>query len=177
MDIDPVQLQAFIAKRRDAQNFGFGVLGGIIGAVIGAALWGGITAATDGRQIGFMAIGVGFLVGFGVRTLGKGIDKIFGVAGAVLSLAGCVAGNLLAVMIIYANQQNMPFAELAARMTPSAAWSMLTETFNFMDVIFYGIALYFGYTYSFHKITPEELQALRPAPAAAPAAEPDAPGG
>lgn len=159
-EIDPQKLQDFIRRRRDAQNLGLGILGGVIGAAIGAALWAGITAATK-FQIGFMAVGVGFLTGFGVRYLGKGMDPIFGVVGAVLSLAGCLAGNLLAIILLVSTQEHIPFGTIVARMSPDLAWKMLVETFSPIDLLFYGLALYFGYRYSFHPITHDELESLK----------------
>jgi hypothetical protein len=119
-------------------------------------------------QIGFMSIGVGFLVGFGIRILGHGMDRIFGYMGAVLALAGCVLGNILAAVIAASVRDHIPFADILARLTPDVAWRILTEGFNLIDLLFYGIAIYFGYHYSFQKITPEELQALQ-------AAEPEPP--
>lgn len=71
------------------QNLPMGVVAGLIGALVGAALWAWITVLTD-AQIGWMAIAVGFLVGLAVRIFGKGLDKVFGIVGAVLSLLGCV---------------------------------------------------------------------------------------
>jgi hypothetical protein len=160
-EIDPLKLQDFVRRRRDQQNLGMAILGGAIGAALGAALWAGITAAFEGRQIGFMAIGVGFLVGFAVRYLGKGMDPIFGVVGAVFSLIGCVAGNILAVMLLVSTQEHIPFATIAAKMSPTLAWTMLTDTFSPIDLLFYGLALYFGYRYSFHPISQAELASLK----------------
>lgn len=42
-----------------------------------------------------MAIGVAFMVGWSIRTFGKGIDKVFGFAGAGLALFSCILGNFL----------------------------------------------------------------------------------
>ena len=159
-EIDPLKVQAFIQRRRDEQNLGLGILGGVIGAALGAALWGAITAATK-YQIGWMAIGVGFLTGFGVRILGKGVDQVFGIVGAVLALAGCVAGNIFATMLMVSAQEHIPLATIAARMTPNLAWVMLADTFSPIDLVFYGFALYFGYRYSFHRITQADLETLR----------------
>ena len=82
--IDESKLQAFVARRRDAQNLGLGLLGGVIGAALGALAWAAVTALTQ-FQIGWMSIGVGFLTGVGVRILGKGVDKVFGYVGAALA--------------------------------------------------------------------------------------------
>lgn len=166
-DIDSTKLQEYVRRRRDEQNLGLGLLGGLLGAIVGATLWGLITALT-GYQIGWMAIGVGFLTGIGVRVLGKGIDPVFGIAGAVLSLAGCVVGNVLAAMIGVSMHQHIPFANIAAKMTPSIAWQILVAGFSPLDLLFYGFAIYFGYRYSFQGITAEELEALKGQPASPP---------
>jgi len=159
-ELDPLKVQAYIQRRRDEQNLGLGILGGVLGAALGAALWGAITAATK-YQIGWMAIGVGFLTGFGVRALGKGMDRVFGIVGAVLALGGCLAGNIFATMLMVSIQEHIPLATIAARMTPDLAWTMLVDTFSPLDLLFYGFALYFGYRYSFQAITPAELETLR----------------
>ena len=146
------------------------MLGGAIGAALGALAWAAITALTQFR-IGWMSIGVGFLTGFGVRVFGKGIDKIFGYIGALLSLVGCAAGNVLAAVMYISAHDHVPFTTLLMRTTPGIAWSILSATFSPIDLLFYGIALYFGYRYSFHRITAQELAALQSEPAseAAPA--------
>jgi hypothetical protein len=170
--IDQAKLADYLARRRAMQNLGMGFLGGVIGALLGALLWGALTALFQGWQIGYMAIGVGFLVGFGVRTLGRGIEKIFGYIGAVLSLLGCVAGNVLAGLISVSIQRHLPFADVLASTTPAYAWAILTGGFSIFSLFFYGIAIYFGYHNSFQKITPEELQALQVQEPDPPAAAP-----
>ncbi len=58
------------------------VVGGGAAALLGAGVWAAITVATD-YQIGWMAVALGLLVGLTVRSLGKGIDNIFGIVGSV----------------------------------------------------------------------------------------------
>lgn len=159
-EIDPLKLQDFVRRRRDAQNLSLGILGGVVGALVGALAWGAITAFTK-YQIGFMAVGVGFLTGCGVRYLGKGMDQIYGFVGAVLSLAGCLAGNLFATVLTVSAHEHIPLAMIATRMSPDLAWTMLVGTFTPMDLLFYGLAVYFGYKYSFHPITHAELETLK----------------
>ena len=89
-------------------NLTLAILGGVVAALIGAAIWAVITVKT-GYQVGFMAIGVGLLVGFTVRHLGKGATPAFGAVGALLSLAGCVAGNVLAIAGFIAQEEGQPF--------------------------------------------------------------------
>ena len=156
---DPAKVRKYVAQLRDRQNFGLGLLGGAIGAAIGAAAWAIITALTQ-FQIGWEAVGVGFITGYGVRRLGRGVDPVFGYAGAALSLAGCLAGNILAVMIAISARDNIPLSNIAARMTPALAWRMIVADFQPFDALFYALGLYYGYRNSFHRITNEELASL-----------------
>ena len=126
-----------------------GTLGAIAGALLGALAWGAITAAT-GFQIGYMAVGVGFLAGYGMRTLGGGRDAADGLIAGVVALAGCIVGNLLAMIMTVAKHEHQPMAEtvgiaLFVFGNPAVAYKLLTATFNIMDVLFYAIAIYAGY--------------------------------
>ena len=71
--IDQNKLDAYKENLRTEQDFTKAILAGAVAAIIGAALWGLITSLT-GYQIGYMALGVGFLVGMAIRYAGKGID-------------------------------------------------------------------------------------------------------
>ncbi len=135
---------------RDNQNLSLAMIGGVGAAVVGAVLWAVITAATD-YQIGWMAIGVGFLVGYAMRMLGKGVDRIFGYAAAAIALAGCMAGNLLTVVIVVSRQDHIAIPTLLSRLTPSIAVDIIKETFQPMDLLFYGLAVYEAYKISFTK--------------------------
>jgi hypothetical protein len=42
-----------------------------------------------------------------------------------------------------------------------AAGQVLLETFQPMDLLFYGIAIYEGYKFSFRQLTEQELAALK----------------
>jgi hypothetical protein len=159
VEIDELKLQTYVQEIKDNQNLSLGILGGIGAAVIGATIWAMITTLTN-YQIGWMAVGVGFLVGIGVRSLGKGIDLSFGAVGAALSLLGCLAGNLLTVCILISRQENIELFNLLSRLNPSVAVELMKVTFNPMDLLFYGIAVYEGYRFSFRRISEDELSRL-----------------
>ena len=137
-----------LQEARDNQNLSLGVVGGIAAALVGAIVWAVITVAT-GYQIGWMAIGVGFLVGYAVKLLGKGVDPVFGYAGAAIALGGCLAGNLLTVVIMAARQESIEIMTLLSRLTPGITVDIMKETFQPMDVLFYGLAVYEAYKISF----------------------------
>jgi hypothetical protein len=156
-EVDAVRLRAALERLRREQNLVGGAVAGAVAALAGAAVWAAITAAT-GYQIGWMAIGVGFLVGFAVRAVGKGIDKTFGVLGAALALAGCVAGNLLTGCWFLAQEFEAEFIGVLTGLTPGLAIEILKAMFSPMDLLFYGFAVYEGYRFSFRRLTMQDLE-------------------
>jgi hypothetical protein len=123
-----------------------GTLAAIAGAIVGAIAWAAITAATS-FQIGYMALGVGFLAGFGMRAVGGGRERADGIVAGVIAFAGCVLGNLLAAGVVIAQHEHYPIASvlLAFVHSPRLAGEILREGFSIMDVLFYAIAVYAGY--------------------------------
>lgn len=123
------------------------LLAGLVAAAAGAAAWALVTVLTQ-MQIGWMAVGIGFLVGLAVRKFGKGSAPSFQALGAVLSLVGCLAGNLLAVCIFAGRREDVPLMTILAGLTPSLAVRLIVETFSPMDLLFYGLAVYEGYKFA-----------------------------
>ena len=125
-----------------------GVLAGLGAAIVGAVLWAVITVIMK-AQIGFMAIGVGLLVGFAVRAIGKGSSATYGVIGAVLALFGCVLGNLLTGCALLAHEQNAQLSSVTFSVlsSPSASFALLQAMFDGMDLLFYAIAAYEGFKF------------------------------
>ena len=138
------------------QNLPPALIGGGIAALVGAGIWAVVTVAT-GYQIGWMAIGVGFLVGITVRFLGKGIDPVFGIVGAAWALVGCVVGNMLAICGVMASEMDMAFTDVLTMMSPELMVALMGEWFSVMDLLFYGLALYEGYKLSFRQLEVGEL--------------------
>lgn len=155
---DEAQLQYALGQIRSEQNLTMGAVTGAAGALIGASLWALITVVTK-FQIGWMAVGIGFLVGIAIRTFGRGIDKVFGYVGAVLALLGCGVGNLLAVSGTIAAEQNMGFFEVLSRLNLQIVQELMVATFSPMDVLFYGIAAYEGYKLSIRQLTERDIAA------------------
>ncbi len=156
VEIDQEQLRQFQSELEMGQNLPMGIIAGLAASLIGAAIWAGITVGT-GYQIGWIAVGVGFLVGFAVRQFGKGITNIFGYVGAALALLGCLLGNLLSFCIIISQQQEIPFMDVVSSMNVSAIVELFKITFSPMDLLFYGLAIYEGYKFSFRQVSQEEM--------------------
>lgn len=141
-------LPDYINDIRSQQNLAYGISAGLIASFVSAFLWALITAFT-GYKIGWMSVGVGFLVGFAVRTFGKGIDTIYGVVGGSLSLLGCMIGNVLAVCIVASSALGVPVIAMLSKMNLGLAIKLLRLDFGPLDILFYGIAIYEGYKFSF----------------------------
>jgi len=154
--IDYRKLDKYIESLRPEQNFNLAVIAGIAATLIGAIAWAVITVATE-YQIGFMAVGVGLIVGFTIREAGKGIDKKFGLLGASLALLGCLLGNFLSMVGFISAYVEMSYFETLISMDYSLLPELFAESFNVIDILFYGIALSEGYKFAFRKITDEEI--------------------
>jgi len=155
-NVSAAELQFALEKLRSAQSLPAAIVAGLVTALLGAGTWALITVLTE-YQIGWMAIGIGFAVGYTIRIVGKGIDRIYGVIGALLSLIGCAIGNLLTITYFVSASEGIPYLELLADMNLDLAIEIMTVTFDPMDILFYGIALYFGYRYAFRQITDADI--------------------
>ena len=130
------------------QNLLVGIAAGGVAALIGAGIWALITILTN-YQIGWMAIGVGFLVGMAVRIAGKGIDTVFGVVGATMALLGCLLGNLFTLCYFIGIEYEIGTLDVLTQLDLSMVFGLFKETFSPIDLLFYGIAVYEGYRLSF----------------------------
>lgn len=170
---DPVKLEQLMRARKEQESIPLALLGGAVAAFVAALIWGTITYAT-GYQIGFMAIGVGFLVGYAVNYLGKGMSQTFNIIGAAFALLGCVLGNLFAAMISAALVEGIPVLGIIVALAadPKIIVEILVATFSPMDLLFYGIAIYEGYKLSAQGLTDEELESIQRTPPPVAASEP-----
>lgn len=131
------------------QNLLKGVSLGIVACIVGAAAWSLISIST-GYQIGYMAIGVGFLVGFAMRQ-GKGVTPVFGIIGAALALLSCVLGDFFSMVGLIAKEYELSFWEILSGIEFEDITSLMMENLASMTIVFYGIALYEGYKLSFRE--------------------------
>jgi hypothetical protein len=125
------------------------IVGGLVAALVGAVIWAVVTVTTE-YQIGFMAVGIGFLVGYAVRALGKGSTQPFRIIGVLCALFGCLLGNLLSACAFLAKAEDVPVmsAVRAVLADPGVAASLMQATFSAMDLLFYAIAVYEAYKLS-----------------------------
>jgi hypothetical protein len=138
-----------------------GLLAGGVAAIVGAVLWAIVTVITN-YQIGWIAIGVAFIVGWAIRTFGKGVDKFYSLMGAGLAVLSVVLGNLLMIAVLLARQESYSLLTVLSAMllNPTIDVRLLAENFSVMDLLFYGFAVYYGYRYSLRRITAAERETL-----------------
>ena len=67
------------------------------------------------------------------------------VAGSLLSLAGCLVGNLAVIIVMVSRETAIPAAEILSRLTPGIVVDLSKTNFQFVDIIFYVLALSVGY--------------------------------
>ncbi len=146
-------------KIKSEQDLKKGICFGILAAIFGAILWAIITVSTN-FQIGYMAIAIGAGVGLSIRYFGKGIDQIFGIWGAGIALFGCLFGNMLSVVGFIANAEGLGYIETFFSIDWRYIPEIIKETFRPMDIIFYGIAIYEAYKFSFRLITKQGIEDL-----------------
>lgn len=147
LDTSVPQTPPAIEQLETEANLLMGLIGGGIAMLVSAIIWGVITYVTE-YQIGWMAIGVGFLVGIAIQFFGRGKTPIYGISGAVLALLGCVLGNLIFYSGFIARQEGAAFFEVFFffLVTPSALIELFTIAFEFMDILFYGLAAWVGFS-------------------------------
>lgn len=129
-------------KNKDG-NILLGIIGGFVASIIAALLWGGL-ASIIRTEIGYMALGVGFLVGLGVKVLGRSSNLIFALIGALFSIIGCILGSILGILFLVSIESEMEIFEILKVLGISAIIDSYKESFSFMDIIFIILALLIG---------------------------------
>ena len=135
--------------RTHGSNFIVGLFGGIIAAIIGSAVWFGITVVT-GMHVGYVALGVGALVGLSIRAAGNGRFFIFGVMGAVLTLLSCVTGEFLSTVQLATTPENDFYSVLTHVDWLDMVISLMTQNSPMMYLI-YAIGIFEGYHFAIRK--------------------------
>lgn len=147
-------------NQQQKQNLPLGVLGGLVGGLLGAVLWAAISYFTN-YQIGWIAVAVGFLVGFGVSRLGHGVDLKFAIAGAAIAFISVVVGNFLVAIGLLAKYWDVSYFEALQVFNYAMTLQLLIETFSPIDILFYALAIVAGFRFSrpaaqrLHQASPE----------------------
>ncbi|MFF2730104.1 hypothetical protein ACFVS9_19685 [Streptomyces sp. NPDC058008] len=91
-------------------NLALGLLTALGTAVVAAILYGVIAGSIE-REVGYAAVGVGFLTGFAASKVG-GPLPVIGVGSAVLALGAVFLGQLIGMSMILADGLGVGFSEV-----------------------------------------------------------------
>lgn len=83
-------------------NIGLGIAAAVVAALVTAGIYGAVIGGT-GYQVGYAAVGVGFLIGIAAGRLG-GPNPLLPVVSALLSLAAVFAGQIFGIAMLGADE-------------------------------------------------------------------------
>ncbi|MEU8546655.1 hypothetical protein AB0C81_06570 [Streptomyces roseoverticillatus] len=92
-------------------NPSLAVVLGIVAMLIGSGIYGGILKASDGGQIGYMAVGTGALIGAALGKAG-GRNAALPVVGALLGLLGVYLGQIFGIALELSDIANIPVSQV-----------------------------------------------------------------
>ena len=156
--ISEQKYQEFYAKAVAEQNLLLALVAALVSSLIGSFIWMLITVLLH-MHIGYVALGIGLLVSYSVRYMGKGLTPIYGVIGAVATLVSCILGEFAATIVLILENENGSFLDFLN----DVSFSMILEA-SLMHTgpitwFIYAIGIYEGYKFSKRTFSHEELQA------------------
>ncbi|MER6344409.1 hypothetical protein ACWC10_08950 [Streptomyces sp. NPDC001595] len=124
-------------------NFVLGVVVAVVVALVTAGVYGAIVGATE-YEIGYAAVGVGFLVGFAAGKVG-GAHPALPVISAVLSLGAVYVGQLIGVAVLGADIAGISATEMFVDHFDlvTEAWK---ETADAMTFLFFAIGAFAAFS-------------------------------
>ncbi len=131
-------------RRRESLGLALEVAESAAAAAVGAGLLAAVIVLT-GRNALWMAVGAGILVGNAVRLFGKDDGIPWGVVGAALTLACCLAGNVLASEAAAARHGGIPLPDVIFGHGPGPASAMMKEALRPVRLASYALAVAIGY--------------------------------
>ncbi len=118
----------------------------LTGAILAGLIW-PLFAAAVGHGVSPMALAAGFMVGFGVRLQGRGaVYQVVGITGTIL---GCAIGSALSAATLQAMTDGTGLGGVIGVVSDSGALlQAVMSTYSSLDLIAYGLALYFAFRLS-----------------------------
>jgi hypothetical protein len=87
---------------------------------------------------------------------------IFGIIGDALAFLGCILGNFLSLVGFISKQENLSLISTLGALDYAKVPNLMVSTFSVMDLLFYGIAVYEGYRFSFRPVEIETPASATP---------------
>src|SRR5690606_13217371 len=123
------------------QHFAAAVIAGAVATVLAAAAY-GIIVAEWAFTYGFVAAGVGIVIGLAMQFLGRGISMKFAAVATVYTITGCVLGNLFRVIMELARASaTSPIDVLRNNSLLVLAESSISYL-SFLDFVYWFVAVF-----------------------------------
>ncbi len=121
---------------------------GLVAALVGAILWAVIAKITT-YELGFVALGIGLIVGAAMAAAGANRAWL-PIAGGALAVLGCLLGKffLLDYAVSDASETSLTGAFSLMLKNPDLTWADYRELFGVMDILFVALAGYEGWQFT-----------------------------
>ncbi|HEY9374055.1 hypothetical protein [Streptomyces sp.] len=125
-------------------NVALGVLAALVAALVAGAIY-GVVAGEIEREIGWAAIGVGFVTGLAAGKIG-GANPALPFASAVFSLGGVYVGQLVGIAIIGGKELKIPFTEMFFQNFDLLvqAWNQTKDPMTLLFFVLAGVGAFAG---------------------------------
>ncbi len=144
-----------LSDMKSKSNLFLGIILSLIGALGAAYTWGKTTMLIDEyieqHHYAFMAILVGLFAALGMRIGGRGHTPAFGISAIFLTLIGFFVGNVLAAVEPIVQSFQLSYIETFTTFDISHLWGFLEDRFEYVDISFYALGLFFAYYFAFSK--------------------------
>lgn len=126
-------------------NLAAGVVAGLLAGVVGAILWGGFTDLTHFR-IGYLALGIGVLVGYAIVRVGQVRTVAVGVTAAVITLVACAAGDTGSIYFQASHDSHTSVSTLLSISNPFTVFREDMQH-NAFGLVFFAIGAWAAFRY------------------------------
>jgi len=144
-----------LSNMKSKSNLLLGIILSLVGALGAAYTWGKTTMLIDEyieqHHYAFMAVLVGLLAALGMRFGGRGHRPIFGVMAILITILGFFVGNALAAVEPIVQSFQLSYLETFTTFDISHLWGFLKDRFEYVDIAFYALGVFFAYYFSFTK--------------------------
>lgn len=123
------------------QNFAAAVIAGAVATVLAAAAY-GIIVAEWAFSYGFVAAGVGIVIGLAMQFLGRGISMKFAVAATFYTITGCVLGNLFRVIMELARESATSPIDVLRNSSLLVLAESSISYLSFLDLVYWFVAVF-----------------------------------
>ncbi|MFE5791804.1 hypothetical protein ACFQ8C_04415 [Streptomyces sp. NPDC056503] len=125
-------------------NLGLGIVAAVVAALVTAGIYGAVMGGIE-REIGWAAIGVGFVIGLAAGKVG-GSNPVLPVVSAVLSLGAVYVGQLVGIAIVVAKELNVSATDIIFEEFGllTQAWSESKDAMTFLFLAIAAFAAFSG---------------------------------